>query len=118
MMASRKVMDSLNYFDDIDNVLETMKELKEFSMYPPAIQKSFGYDNETIMSYKVEMNNVPVYPLSETWHYKHDTHKIKTYDINTIEFQQEKAKYNSSVKEHNVIMTHFISKNFGLAFNK
>ena len=116
MMASKKVMDRLNYFDGIDNVLETMKELKEFSMYPPAIQKSFGYDNETIMSYKVQMNNVPVYPLSEAWHYKHDMHKIKTYDKNAIEFQQEKIKYNNALKEHNVIMTHFISKNFGLLF--
>ena len=116
MMASRKVMDRLNYFDGIDDTLETMKELKEFSMYPPAIQKSFGYDNETIMSYKVQMNNVSVYPLSQTWHYKHDTNKIKTYDKNTIEFEQEKISYNSLVKEHDVIMTHFISKNFGLIF--
>jgi hypothetical protein len=115
-MASRKVMDRLNYFDGIDDILETMKELKEFSMYPPAIQKSFGYDNETIMSYKVQMNNVSVYPLSQTWHYKHDANKIKTYDKNTTEFEQEKISYNSLVKEHNVIMTHFISKNFGLIF--
>lgn len=117
MMASRKVMKQIDYFSDIEGTLEIMKELKEFSMYPPAIQKSFGYDNETIMSYKIKMNSVPVQALNEQWHYKHDYNTLKSYDKTTIEFKRAKQNYQNDCKKHNVVMTHFISKNFGLLFN-
>lgn len=118
MMASRKVMEEIDYFSDIEDTLETMKELQEFSMYPPAIQESFGYDNETIMSYKIKMNNVPVQPLTEQWHYKHDHHTLKSYDKTTPDFKRAKQRYQDNCAEHNVVMTHFISKNFGLVFDK
>ena len=118
MMASRKVMERLDYFSDIDEVIETMKELKEFSMYPPSIQASFGYDNETIMSYKVNKNGVPVHRLSKTWHHKHDYHTLKSYDKGSSEWDTSIAILKRDVKENNVVMTHFISKNFGLVFDK
>ena len=38
-------------------------------MYPPNIVKTFGYDNETIFSYKVVANEVPVQWLDDKWHY-------------------------------------------------
>ena len=118
MMASKKVMDQLNYFDDIDGLIDTMAELKEFSMYPPAVQASFGYDNETIMSYRVKTNNVNVDPLDLKWHYKHDYNSLKAYDPATEEFKQQKIRYEQKVKHENIVMTHFISKNFSLFFNK
>ena len=118
MMASRKVMDQIDYFSDINEVIETMKELKEFSMYPPKVQAQFGYDNETIMAYKTKKNNVAVFKLDKCWHYKHETNKLDSYNKGTLAYKQAKYEYEVSVKEHNVVMTHFISKNFGLVFNK
>ncbi len=118
MMASKKVIEQLDYFSDIEDVIETMKELKEFSMYPPKVQAAFGYDNEAIMSYKVEKNQVPVESLSKTWHNKHDYHTLKSYTYGSAEWEISKGILNRDVKEHNVIITHFISKNFGLVFDK
>ncbi len=114
MMASRKVMKQLDYFSDIDYVLGMMKELKEDSIYPPQIQKSFGYDNETIMSYKVNMNNVVVDRLSETWHLKHMSEKIEAYTEGTKEHDISKLKLKARINENNTVMVHMISKNFGL----
>ena len=116
MMASRKVMEKLGYFSDINDVLAMMKDLKENSIYPPQVQESFGYDNETIMSYKVRMNNVFVQRLSETWHLKHMSEKIEAFDENTKEHQISKYKLKAEMAEHNTVMVHMISKNFGLLF--
>ena len=117
MMASKKVMEQIDYFSDIDEVLDTMTELKEFSMYPDKVQSQFGYDNETIMGYKVAKNNVPVHRLSDTFHYRHYYTTIKTFDNTTQEYRKEKHILNAKIKEHNVQLVHFISKNFGLVFD-
>jgi hypothetical protein len=117
MMASRKVMEQLDYFSDIEDVIDTMKELKEFSMYPENIQKAFGYDNETIMAYKVVKNNVPVYRLPDFWHWKHDYGGLKTYENGHSEFNKARKMLESKIAENNVQLVHFISKNFGLVFD-
>ena len=114
MMASRKVMKQLDYFSDIDETLAMMKELKEDSIYPPQVQKSFGYDNETIMSYKVNMNNVTVSRLNETWHLKHYTDKLKAFTKGTTEHETSKHTLKARIRENNTVMVHMISKNFGL----
>ena len=69
--ASRRQMDHLQYFVDFENMLERMTEMREdeFSMYIPQVQKSFGYDNETVMSYKCQYNEVNVRNFdSSFWH--------------------------------------------------
>ena len=114
MMASKKVMEQLDYFSDIDETLAMMKELKEDSIYPPQVQESFGYDNETIMAYKVKMNNVFVQRLSQTWHLKHMSEKIQAFDKNTNEYEISKQKLKAEMAEHNTVMVHMIYKNFGL----
>ncbi len=114
MMASRKVMKQLDYFSDIDETLAMMKELKEDSIYPLQVQKSFGYDNETIMSYKVNMNNVIVSRLNETWHLKHYTDKLKSFTKGTTEYETSKHTLKARIRENNTVMVHMISKNFGL----
>lgn len=116
MMASKQVMDRLDYFGDIEDVISTMKELKTDSIYPSNIEAAFGYDNETIMGYKVKKNNVPIYALSETWHLKHDYNKIESYDNTKVEFKNAKHKLEMDIMENKAIMVHFISKNFGLVF--
>ena len=118
MMASKAVMDKINYFGDIQEVLETMKELKEFSMYPPKVAAQFGYDNETIMAYKTKINEVPVTDLDEMWHYKHDYNVFNSYIKGSKEFNAAKHELNINIKTKNIQFIHFISKNFGLIFEK
>ena len=59
--VSRKHLTQLDYFKDFDNTLNFMKQLtEEFddTIYPPNIIKMFGYDNETVMSYRIRTNDV------------------------------------------------------------
>jgi hypothetical protein len=120
IVASKNGMKQLDYFSDIDEVIAFMKELKEdeFSMYPEAIQKSFGYDNETIFSYKVKKNNVIIYDLGEWWHSRHYYESKKAMEPGTNERANSFTKYNTRCIERNVTIVHFISKNFGLVFDK
>lgn len=116
MMASRAVMEQIDYFSDIEETLNWMTELKEDSMYPDNIRESFGWDNETIMSYKTQVNNVQVMRLDEKWHFKHDHHEIKSYEQGSLQFRQQKNALKVDIKNKNVQLIHFISKNFGLVF--
>jgi hypothetical protein len=116
VMASRKVMEKLDYFTGMEKTISKMKELKEFSMYPQKIQQAFGYDNETIMSYKVKKNSIPVYKLEKMWHHKHDYNSIRSYEVGSHEFNRAKNKLEIDIEKENIQMIHFISKNFGLVF--
>ena len=118
MVASREVMNKLDYFSDIDKILSTMKELKEdeYSMYPPQIRKSFGYDNETITAYKVIKNNVFSFQLRDNWHFKHNENYPESYIKGSPTYVREKAHITKNVDKRQII--HFISKNFSLVFDK
>ena len=49
----------LKYFNTLEKDLTLMTYLKDNAeMYPPNIVKTFGYDNETIFSYKVVFDNI------------------------------------------------------------
>jgi len=120
LVASKYGMEKLDYFSDIDEVIEMMKELKEdeFSMYPQNVVKAFGYDNETIFSYKINKNNVPLYHLTHWWHFKHH-YSVKTAlikDHPKMKTVQRHLESDCEIK--NVTIVHFISKNFGLVFDK
>lgn len=117
VLASRYGMERLDYFSDIDDVLNTMKELKEDSMYPENIQASFGYDNETIFSYKVEKNKVNTHRLSDNWHCKHYYDVKESMEEGTRARKAAKIRFNSRVKKDKATIVHFISKNFGLVFD-
>ena len=116
--ASKKMMDKLDYFSDIDKTIQTMKELKESSMYPEKVQAAFGYDNETIFSYKVKKNNVPVHQLGNDWHYKHNYRNKYSFIKGTSSYKLDKYEFEFDIKRHNVVFAHFISKNFGIFFEK
>lgn len=120
IVTSRYAMEKLDYFSDIDDVIETMKELKEeeFSMYPENIQKSFGYDNETIFSYKVNKNNVIAYRLADWWHTRHYYENKEAMKHGTPERDTSVLLYKAECKKRNTTIVHFISKNFGLVFDK
>ena len=70
------------------------------------------------MGYKIKKNDVPVYKLSETWHFKHDSGSLNSYDSNHKDFMSAKNALENNIRNHNVQLIHFISKNFGLVFNK
>lgn len=116
--ASKKMMDKLDYFSDIDKTIQTMKALKESSMYPEKVQAAFGYDNETIFSYKVKKNKVPVYQLGSDWHYKHNYKNKDSFTKGTSSYTLDKYEFELDVKRHNVVLAHFISKNFGIYFER
>ena len=62
----------LDYFSDFDNTLEFMKELHNDELYPENVREMFGYDNETLFSYKVKLNNCDIQWLDDKWHYFFD----------------------------------------------
>lgn len=119
MCASRYVMDKLDYFSDIEDTIALMKELKEDedSLYHEKVRAQFGYDNETIFSYKIKKNMVPHHNFSQTWHYISDLENGKALTAGTNERHLAKVKYNKECDEHNTAIVHFISKNFGLEFD-
>lgn len=63
-------LDKIDYFSDLEEILEEMYELKteDMSMYPPFVQSMFGWDNETIWGFKCHMNDVPSNWLDGYWH--------------------------------------------------
>lgn len=65
-------LDKLNYFENFDETLNLMTQLKsDYDLFPKNIVDSFGYDNETIFSFKLKMNNTNVQWLDELWHFFH-----------------------------------------------
>lgn len=117
MMSTKRIMERIDYFSDIDEVIETMSDLKEFSMYTPAIQESFGYDNETIMSYKVCKNKVPLYDMAKCWHHKDNYVSYNSFNKKHPDYFRAKHIYESIAKKNDSVIIHAISKNFSLAFD-
>jgi len=69
--ASSQQIDKLAYFDDFENTLQLMKGLvtEVNGGWPPYIQSLFGYDNETLFSYKMQLNEVKLNDLTREWHF-------------------------------------------------
>tara|TARA_Y100001937_G_scaffold5929_1_gene7896 strand:- start:3562 stop:4449 length:888 start_codon:yes stop_codon:yes gene_type:complete len=68
----------LDYWGGLVSLFDLMHYLRsdtyaKDSMYPKNITDTFGYDNETIFSYKLKENDVPVQWLNSQWHYFYDT---------------------------------------------
>jgi len=72
--ANREHINQLKYFDNFDDDLNIMTQLKSnFDMFPKKIVDFFGYDNETLFSVKLNEHKVPVQWLDNQWHYFFDT---------------------------------------------
>lgn len=78
MVASKDMINKLDYFGNFEEVLELMTDLKhdEDSMYPTNIRRVFNYDNETVFSYKRVVNEVPIQFFDDYWH-------RRVFDIDT-----------------------------------
>ncbi len=70
MVASSKVIQDLNYFENFEDIMSLMTDLKEdeFSMYPKNIQRVFNYDNETIFAYNIVTKGIPIDYMGRDWH--------------------------------------------------
>jgi hypothetical protein len=78
MVASSSTIKKLDYFGDFEKILELMTFLKNDpdSMYPNNIQRVFNYDNETIFSYKLIVNDVQSTLMGNQWHHAIDRHVL------------------------------------------
>jgi hypothetical protein len=75
--AGRDDLFKLNFFGDFKGTIDLMTQLRtDTSMYPENIVNMFRYDNETIFSYKREINKVNIQWLDDKWHYFLDTQKF------------------------------------------
>ena len=93
--ASAEHIKQLAYFDGLEHVLEMMTSLRsdayrEIGIYPENIIDMFRYDNETIFSYKIRVNEVPVQWLAPRL--------ALLYLISKGSFQAGHALYTQSAK--------------------
>lgn len=94
--ASKKHLQQLKYFDALVQDLNVMQKLTEEyndTIYPPNIVKMFGYDNETLISYKIQTNNVPVQWLDAQWHYFYDAEMHIPQDTKMIHAVNKKFDF-------------------------
>lgn len=71
VLANKYQLNKLNYFDNFDETLKFMHKVKidkEF-LWPSFMQNSFGYDNETLFSFKMKVNRVNLIELNDVWHW-------------------------------------------------
>ena len=67
--ASKIQLDKLAYFENFEKKLDMMHDKVNDTMYPEKIRSMFGYDNETLFSYLMQLNDVQLNKLSSTWHF-------------------------------------------------
>ncbi len=69
--ARKEDVISLDYFGKFKDTIDLMTKLRteKNDLYPQNIIDMFRYDNETIFSYKKEINNINVQWLDDKWHY-------------------------------------------------
>jgi len=72
--ARKEDIFKLDFFGNFKGTLSLMTKLRneKNDMYPQNIIDMFRYDNETIFSYKIEINNVNIQWLDNQWHYFFD----------------------------------------------
>ena len=72
--ACRDDILKLDFFGKFKDTIDLMTKLRsDTSLYPQNIIDMFRYDNETIFSYKREINKVNIQWLDNEWHYFFDT---------------------------------------------
>jgi len=72
--ARKEDIFKLDFFGGFKDTMDLMTKLRvtDDGMYPENIRDMFRYDNETIFSYKREVNNVNIQWLDYQWHYFFD----------------------------------------------
>jgi hypothetical protein len=67
--ATSKDIAKLDYWTNFHDIILLMDRLRNDAMWPNQMRDMFGYDNETIWSYKIKMNDVKIQWLDEKWHH-------------------------------------------------
>jgi len=72
--ARKEDIFKLDFFGGFKDTMELMTKLRvtDDGMYPENIRDMFRYDNETIFSYKREINQIKLQWLDDQWHYFFD----------------------------------------------
>jgi hypothetical protein len=92
---SAKDLDKLNYFEDFTSLLNLMTELKNDSdgMWPEYLRDMFGWDNETIWSFRMNANGVGVQWLDEKWHHFMDKWSYIPKETNLVHVINKDFQY-------------------------
>tara|TARA_B100000242_G_scaffold291303_1_gene264369 strand:+ start:89 stop:988 length:900 start_codon:yes stop_codon:yes gene_type:complete len=70
ILANRKNLKKLAYFKNFSDSLKFMTYIKDKeTFWPKFMRASFGYDNETLFSYKMKTNNVNLININMDWHH-------------------------------------------------
>ena len=70
ILANKYNLYKLNYFGTFEEDLKLMYKLKhEESFWPKFLQNCFGFDNETLFSFKMKSNNINLIELDDQWHF-------------------------------------------------
>ena len=83
--ASREDILKLDFFGGFKDTIDLMTRLRsDTSLYPQNIVDMFRYDNETIFSYKREINKIKLQWLDNQWHYFLDTQNFIPEEIKIV----------------------------------
>jgi len=84
--ARKKDIIKLDFFGKFKDTIDLMTKLRKDTsgLYPQNIVDMFRYDNETIFSYKREVNNVDIQWLDNKWHYFLDNQKFIPEDTKIV----------------------------------
>ena len=84
--ARKEDIQKLDFFGKFKDTIDLMTELRNDTsgLYPQNIIDMFRYDNETIFSFKREVNNVKIQWLDDKWHYFLDKQKFIPKDTKLV----------------------------------
>jgi len=69
IITNKKHLEQLQYYENFDDVLSLMDEIKTDETFDDNTRRMFGYDNETIWAYKTIKNQVKCVNLQSNWHH-------------------------------------------------
>jgi hypothetical protein len=93
---NKEHLNQLNYFKNFREDLDLMSKLrddKSYDLFPKNIVDIFGYDNETLFSYKLKSNNVNVQWLDNKWHNFYDLEYYIPKDTKLIHVINKRFEY-------------------------
>ena len=84
--ARKEDIQKLDFFGKFKDTIDLMTELRNDTsgLYPQNIIDMFRYDNETIFSFKREVNNIDIQWLDDKWHYFLDKQKFIPKDTKLV----------------------------------
>jgi hypothetical protein len=84
--ARKEDIQKLDFFGKFKDTIDMMTELRNDTsgLYPQNIIDMFRYDNETIFSFKREVNHITIQWLDDKWHYFLDKQKFIPKDTKLV----------------------------------